>query len=201
MTMLLWLCATSISILLGLLSGTIRCLPLRIPILSPCLDVITVVLRGVPLYAQLMIMYFILPGAFGIQLSSFTTGVLTLGLCSGAYASEIIRSGYNGIDRKQWHVAQVLGYSRWQQLRYIIAPQMITHALPGLINEYVMTLKSTALLATIGTVELTKIGTNMMYRTYNPIGISLMTAALYLGMTTILTTLGIYLERNFNAQR
>ena len=200
-TLKLWLAASLISIIFGLLVGTILCAKLRIPVLAQGFTIISVILRGVPLYAQLMITYFVVPQLLGINLSAFTTGVITLGLCSGAYASEIVRGSLNALPEGQWLASQVLGYTRSQQLRYIIMPQMFAHGLPALINEYVMTLKSTSILASIGALELTKIGTNIMYRSFEPLSVCLSIAAIYLVLTTLITGIGRLIERSFYAQR
>ncbi len=199
-TVLLWSVSSVISFILGLVTGTIRAKQVRIPILSASADGITLLFRGVPLYAQLMIAYFALPQILGIAPSAFITGCITLGLCSGAYASELIRSGYNNIDQGQWLAAQVLGYSKWQQLYYIIGPQMLKNSFPALTNEYLMLLKSTALVGSIGILEVTKIGTNIMYRTFNPLPVSLVIAAIYLCLSAIISGIIFIIERNYYAQ-
>ncbi len=200
-TLELWIASSCISMLFGLAVGIVRCSKMRVPILSATGDLVSLILRGIPLYAQLMIAYFVLPQILGINLSAFTTGVITLGLCSGAYASEIVRGSLNALPEGQWLASQVLGYTRSQQLRYVIMPQMFAHGLPALINEYVMTLKSTSILASIGALELTKIGTNIMYRSFEPLGVCLSIAAIYLVLTTIITGIGQLIERSFYAQR
>lgn len=200
-TLELWVASSLISVAFGFALGAIRCTKMRLPVISLIADGACLILRGVPLYAQLMIAYFVLPQALGINLSAFTTGVITLGLCSGAYASEIIRGSLNAVPEGQWLAAQVLGYTPRQQLRYIVAPQMFSHALPALINEYVMTLKSTSILASIGALELTKIGTNIMHRSFEPIGVCVTIALIYLALTTIISGIGQRIERKYYAQR
>lgn len=200
MTILLWISSSLLSLTFGLLTGTLRSNQLRVPLLSQLLDGLTMLLRGVPLFAQLMIAYFAIPQLLGIAPSALITGIATLGLCSGAYASELIRNGYNTIDRGQWLAAQALGYSRWQQVRYIIGPQMCKQIFPSLANEYLMVLKSTALLGAIGIVEVTKIGTNVMYQTYNPLPVCFVVAAIYLGLSAILSALSTWIERSYYAQ-
>ena len=59
-TLLLWLCSSSISFFIGLLLGIVRCAKLRIFLIGPLADMFSLILRGVPLYAQLLIMYFLL---------------------------------------------------------------------------------------------------------------------------------------------
>jgi polar amino acid transport system permease protein len=148
-----------------------------------------------------MIAYFVIPSLIGITPSALITGIITLGLCSGAYASEVIRSTFNSIDQGQWFASQALGYSRWQQLVYVLGPQMAINAFPSLVNEYLMVLKSTSLLASIGIVELTKVGTNIMYRTFNPLPVCLGIALIYLVLSAFLTKLGALAERKLYVYR
>ena len=199
LTLLLWLCCSVISLAFGLIVGTVRAAEIRTAWIAPLLDGITMILRGVPLYAQLMIAYFAVPQMIGFAPSAFITGVTTLGLCSGAYASEIIRGTFNSIDPGQWKASSVLGYTLWQQVRYILAPQVLRRALPALTNEYLMVLKSTSLLGSIGLLELTKVGTNIMYRTFNPLPICLALAVIYLFFSGIGALLCTAAERRFNA--
>jgi polar amino acid transport system permease protein len=196
-TILLWIGAAIISFAIGLTTGAVRSKRLRVPGVAPISDMLVILLRGVPLYAQLMIAYFVIPQLTGISLSPFVTGVVTLGLCSGAYASEIIRGAIQAIPAGQWKAAHVLGYSRWHMIRYVILPQALRQALPALINEYSMVLKSTSIVASIGTLELTKVGMNIMYRTFNPLEVCFSIAAIYLTINTIFSTIGGFIEKRY----
>lgn len=200
-TVLLWVGASIVSFVMGITTGTVRSKRIRVPAVAPISDIIVLILRGVPLYAQLMIAYFVIPQLTGISLSPFVTGVITLGLCSGAYASEIIRGAMQSIPGGQWKAAQVLGYNRWQMVRYVILPQALRQALPGLANEYSMVLKSTSIVASIGTLELTKVGMNIMYRTFNPLEVCFSIAAIYLTINTLFSIISNFIERNYYVQR
>ncbi len=199
MTVMLWVLSSLLSFMIGLFVGIVRSEQVRIPVVSALCDGVTLIIRGVPLYAQLMIAYFVLPQIIGISLSAFVTGFLTLGICSGAYACQIIRGAINSIDGGQWMAAQVLGYGRWQQLRYIIIPQALSRALPALMNEYSMVLKSTSIVASIGALELTKVGMNIMYRTFKPLEVCLSIALIYLLINTLFSLIGNMVERRYSA--
>ena len=197
-TLELWIACSLISIFFGFLVGILRCSKLRIPLISPALDTITMVLRGIPLYTQLMIFYFVLPEVLGLNLSSFLSGSIALGLCSGAYASEIIRGSINSLPQTQWDASYVLGYTVPNQLKYIILPQAIRNALPALISEYSMVLKSTSMIASIGVLELTKVGTNIISRSLDPIPVCLGVGAIYLIINSILSLIGQAIERRYH---
>lgn len=194
-TLELWLLASGISLIFGVLTGALRSNPLRIQFVSQLLDYITVVLRGVPLYTQLILFYFALPDILGLSTSAFTAGYLVLGICSGAYTSEIVRGGINSIPQGQWAAAQALGYSRWAQLRYSIMPQVFSLTLPSLLNEYTMALKSTSIVASIGALELTKVGMNIIAHSLQPLTVCLSIGLIYLVITLLFSWLGQLLER------
>lgn len=193
----LWILSSLISILFGVTTGILQCAKLRMTGISTLLNALSGLLRGIPLYTQLMIFYFILPEVLGINFSPFLAGSLALGLCSGAYTSEIIRGAINAIPQTQWDASWILGYSRWQQLRSIILPQAFSNALPSLINEYSMVLKSTSLIGSIGALELTKIGTNIITRTLDPVPVCLGIGAIYLVINSILSVIGKRIEERY----
>jgi His/Glu/Gln/Arg/opine family amino acid ABC transporter permease subunit len=197
-TLELWVVCSLISIIFGFLIGILRCSKLRVPIISSALDAITMVLRGVPLYTQLMIFYFVLPEVLGLNLSSFISGCIALGLCSGAYASEAIRGSINTLPQTQWDASSALGYSVPSQLIHIILPQAIRNALPALVSEYSMVLKSTSMIASIGVLELTKVGTNIISRSLDPLPVCLGIGAIYLIINSILYFIGQAIERRYH---
>lgn len=199
-TVLLWISASLISCFIGITTGALRSARIRLPVVAPVSDAIVLIMRGIPLYAQLMIAYFVIPQVTGISLSPFVTGVITLGLCSGAYASEIVRGAVQAIPAGQWKASQMLGYTRWQELRYVIMPQALRQALPSLVNEYSMVLKSTSIVASIGTLELTKVGMNIMYRTFNPLEVCVSIAVIYLAINTTFAMVARILEKQFALQ-
>lgn len=199
MTMKLWLTATVLSLCLGTLLGILRCQQLRSTGIATLLDGCTFVVRGVPIYVQLLITYFVLPDLLGINLPIFFAATLTLGLCSAAYVSQIVRSGINAIPIGQWEAAYVLGYSTAQTVRWIILPQMVRNILPALIGEFDQLLKSTSIVSSIGLLELTRVGMNIVAREMNPLTIYLAIALLYLMLSSALNALGAFLERKGTA--
>lgn len=94
-------------------------------------------------------------GATGfVGLPAFSTGVLAIGVISGAYQAEVYRGAYHAVDRGQLDASKALGFSGWQSLRLVIVPQLMRHALPGLGNVWQLVLKDSALISVIGLVEL-----------------------------------------------
>jgi His/Glu/Gln/Arg/opine family amino acid ABC transporter permease subunit len=167
----------------GTLFGILDCNRLRTKFLTPVLRTYVAIFRGTPLFVQLLIVYYALPDALGIELSPLTAGLITLGLNSTAYLAEIIRAGINAIDSGQWDASYILGYSRFQTFRYVIMPQAIRHVMPAITNEFSTLIKESSILMIIGVPELVKVSKDMVARNLRPMEIYLMTALLYLAMT------------------
>lgn len=114
----------------------------------------TSIFRGTPLLVQLGLIYYGTQPITGYKISAFEASVLTFSLNSGAYVSEIIRTGIESIDKGQWDAGFVLGLSYKKILIKIISPQAIKNILPALVNEVVDLLKESALISTIGEMDL-----------------------------------------------
>ncbi len=167
-TIQLWIGSASISLLIGSCLGMLNSAQLQNRLASLLINFYVYILRGVPLYVQVLIVYFVLPDLLGVNLSPFFAAIIALGLCSSAYTAEIVRCSVNAIPQGQWDAGFVLGYTTLQSLRYVIIPQMIRNVLPALVNELELIIKGTAILSTIGVLELTKVGSNIVARYNEP---------------------------------
>lgn len=153
-------------------------------------------IRGTPALIQIFIIYFGLP-QFGIRLSPFTAGILALGIGSGAYVAEVVRSGLMAVPKGQWESAAALGMPHGLMMRRIILPQMIRIIIPPLTNEAINTLKTTSLLSVITVMELTLFTQMAIAVTFRPFDFYIMAALLYLVMTTVLSRFSIWYERKY----
>ena len=151
-------------------------------------------IRGTPTLIQVFIVYFGFP-QLGLKLSPFTAGVFALGVNSGAYVAEIIRSGLSAIPKGQLESAMALGISHRKAMTTIILPQVFRIILPPLTNEAITCLKNTSLLSTITVMELTLYSQVLIATTFRPFEFYIATALIYLVMTTVLSQLSAYLER------
>ncbi|MES2273239.1 MAG: amino acid ABC transporter permease [Chlamydiota bacterium] len=198
MTVQILLGSASISFILGLLFGTLSCNHLKIPILSKGVEFITFILRGIPFFVQLLLVYFVIPDLLGFDLEPFFASVIALGLCSSGYVAQIVRGGVNSIPLQQWESAQVLGFNKRQSLAYIILPQVGRNILPMLNNELDSLLKSTSIVSSIGMLELTRMGMNLVSREMRPVAIYVTVAFFYLCMSALLNLLAREAERRFS---
>ncbi len=195
MTLEVLFCSALISFALGLIFGIFSCNRLRIRGLSSLIEAMTFVLRAVPFVVQLLIVYFVLPDVFGVSIEAFPASILALGLCSSGYLAQIVRAGINSISEAQWEAAYSLGYSTFQSFLYIILPQVWRNILPACSNEIDSLLKSTAIASSIGMLELTRMGMNIVSREMQPVPIYLIVAFFYLCMSAIFNFFTRNLER------
>ena len=195
MTLEVFLITSVLSIIMGLIMGLCCCSRLRLPLISPTIEVITFVLRGIPFYIQLLIVYFVLPDLIGFNLSPFLASVIALGFCSSGYVAQLVRGAINAMPIAQWEAAFSLGYSTRRSLVYIILPQMFRIIIPSLNNELDALLKSTSVISTIGMLELTRVGMNLVSREMEPVPIYLTIALIYLMVSATLNIVTKKLER------
>ena len=165
------------------------------------------VLRATPLLVQLFIVYNVLLAGvslpkfriFGfIRFERFLPGVIALSLNSGAYLSEIIRSGIQSIDGGQTEAARSLGMTQWQNMKLIVLPQAIKNILPAIANEFVTIIKESAICYTIGVQEI-MYGVNSIKGATFSIGEPLIIAAVvYFCLTFPTSKIIAYFERRMS---
>lgn len=190
--------AGALSFVLGIVLGGFLSNQLRVPFLSWMIEGLCFVYRAIPFYVQLLIVYFVLPDLCGFSLEPFTASVISLGMCSAGYIAQIVRGSMNAIPIGQWEAAFSLGFTPFQKLRYVILPQMFRQALPALCNEFDSLLKSTAVVSSIGMLELTRVGMNLVSREMEPVAIYLTVAFFYLCLSSLLNLGMRILERRIS---
>jgi polar amino acid transport system substrate-binding protein len=135
--------------------------------------------RGTPLLIQLTMIYFGLPEV-GLTLHPFVAGFLALGLNYAAAEAENYRAGILSVPAGQMDAARVLGLSRWQALRHVIAPQAVRIALPPTTNDFIALLKDSSLVSIVTLTELTKAYGNLASSMRDHLGLGVMVAVWYL---------------------
>jgi polar amino acid transport system permease protein len=142
-----------------------------------------------------MIIYFAVPQLTGYDITPFLSSILAFGLNSAAYVSEIIRAGIQAVDKGQTEAAQALGVPYRLMMKDIILPQAMKNILPALMNEFVSLTKESALVSTIGYLDLMRraqvVGADI-YRNFEPL---IFVGVIYWVMVMVLTTLGKRVER------
>jgi len=153
------------------------------------------VIRGTPLVVQILIVYFGIPIVTGIRFDPIMAGILTMGLNSGAYQAEIVRSGIKGIPTGQLEAAESLGLTYWQSMRYVIIPQAMRIVIPAFVNEYATILKDTSLLIIIGVPELTRQGQYIAAWSFRYFEVYITVALIYFILVLIVSRVARLLEK------
>ena len=146
------------------------------------------IIRGTPLLLQLYIGYFVIPSLVPfLDLDDFTCVTIALVLNSGAYVSEIIRSGIEAVDKGQTEAARSLGLTSTTTMMQIVLPQAIKNILPALCNEFITVIKETSLASTFFVGELMTMYLAVRAVTYNPIPTLMITGVIYFVLNFILS--------------
>jgi len=155
---------------------------------------ITDLVRGIPALVLVLLIYFGLP-QLGFDLGSGPSGIIALGVNSGAYMGEAFRAGIQAVDVGQTEAARSLGMSHPQAMRRVVLPQAIRFAIPPVTNEATVLIKGTSLLSVISITELTRVGTQVMTLTFRPIEAFLTVGLIYLVINTVVSQASSRLER------
>ena len=207
MTIKLAVLSLLVSVLLGLVGASAKLSSVkavRIPA-----QVYTTLIRGVPdLVLMLLIFYSLqtwlsnLTDALGwdyIEIDPFAAGVITLGFIYGAYFTETFRGAILAVPRGQAEAATAYGLTRGQRFRYVIFPQMMRFALPGIGNNWQVMLKATALVSLIGLADLVKNAQDAGKSTYELFYFLVLAALIYLLITSASNVVLRRLERRYSA--
>ena len=151
-TLLLSCLAMALAVALGMLIAIGRIY--GDPITRGLLTIYVEVMRGTPVLLQLFVIYYGLAAV--IRLPAFIAAVLGLALNYAAYESEIYRSAMEAVPKGQLDAARILGFSKFQTLRLVRAPQAFRLALAPMTNDFVALLKDSSLVSVLTVVELTK---------------------------------------------
>ncbi|MBG0789607.1 MAG: amino acid ABC transporter permease [Desulfovibrionaceae bacterium] len=150
--------ALGLGLVLGIIAGTGR-ISRRLCIRLVA-DGYIQLIRGTPMLLQIFFFYLGFPQIYmlvtgeGITPDPLITGIVALGINSGAYNAEIIRAGIQSINKGQMEAARGTGLSHNQAMFYVILPQALKRMIPPLGNELIVLLKDSSLISTIGVAEL-----------------------------------------------
>lgn len=150
-------------------------------------------IRGTPFLVQLFIVFFILP-EWGVQLEAFSSSVLSLSIYGTAYICEIVYGAIQAVPRGQLEAAAASGLKWWQQMRYVVIPQVLRPILPPLVGQYVLLIKDTAVVSVIGLTDVTRVGWFTVQRVPNGILVFGLVGLLYFAICYPLVYLSNRLE-------
>jgi His/Glu/Gln/Arg/opine family amino acid ABC transporter permease subunit len=151
--------------------------------------------RGTPQLVLLFLAYFGLP-VIGIQLPALVAGIIAIGLCSGAYIAEAVRSALESVDQAQREAASLEGAYQWQILAFVVFPQALRQMIAPTTNELINLVKGSSLLAVISVGDVTRAAQLVVGREFVPFEMYLTLAFIYLAINSILTRASHLLERH-----
>ena len=163
------------------------------------------VIRGTPLLLQILIIFSVIPSVYTaitgnvVRINVYLIGVIAMSINSGAYQTELIRSGINAVDKGQWEACQTLGLSKKQTMRLVILPQAFKNIVPPIISELITLIKDTSLISTIGAVELLKGAQVLGAKYYDAMSPYLLAAIYYLIVTIVISMIGKKIEKRLSA--
>ncbi len=198
-TLTIAVCGLIIGIVIGTLIATARVLPkykVFPRILNAICSFYVEMFRGTPIVVQLLIFYYVLLPLMGIQMNSVQVAIMVFGLNSGAYISEIMRSGIQSVDPGQMEAGREVGLSFGVTMLKIVIPQAIKNILPTLGNEFIALIKETSVVSFVGVTDL--------YVSFNLIGQSsyefmvpfIVMAFIYIILVLIISMLIRLMERS-----
>ncbi|WP_263998949.1 amino acid ABC transporter permease [Mycolicibacterium vanbaalenii] len=159
-----------------------------------------VIYRGTPLILQLVFVFTALPH-IGITLPPVAAGSVALAMNEAVFISEILRSGIKGVDPGQSLAGRALGLEPRKLMRRVIAPQAFRSMVPALGNEFISTMKNSALASVIAVPELTLRTQQLASSTFDYFSIYFATAVMYLALTAVLSIIQLLLEDALNLDR
>lgn len=150
-------------------------------------------LRGVPMLVQLLLCYYLLP-VIGINVPALVAAVLTVGICSSAYVSEIWRGAIIALPKGQTEAATAIGMRPRDIWVRVILPQAFRISLPALVNELILLVKASSLVSIVGILEVTRASQAQAATTFRPLEVYIAAACIYLIINLCFAALGRYLE-------
>lgn len=151
--------------------------------------------RGTPLILQLSFVYFVLPEIIGFNISALTAGVIAFGLNSAAYMTEIIWAGLKALPKGQFEAAYSLHIPKHLMWKDIIIPQVLSKMLPAIANEITTLLKETALISTIGGIDIMRRAQYVAAEQFTYFAPLCIAGLTYYMMVQLLTLLFNYIDR------
>lgn len=188
------LAALVLSVILGILAALAKLSAL--PWLRGIAHVYTTIIRGVPDLLMMMIIFFggqvlvnQIMAALGsdeyVDVNPFVSGVISIGFIYGAYMAETFRGAILAVPKGQLEAGHAYGMSGGQVFGRILFPQMVRHALPSFGNNWLVLLKTTALLSIVGLEDMVRRARLAGGSTHEPFTFILTVALIYLALTTI----------------
>jgi polar amino acid transport system permease protein len=145
-------------------------------------------IRNTPFLVQIFLVYFGLSN-LGLSLPAITVSMLALTINVGAYSAEIMRAGFDSIERGQLEAAETLALSRRQIYWHVILKQALERVYPALTSQFVLLMLASSICSQISAEELTAVANFIQSDTYRPFETYIAIGALYILLSLLLRIL------------
>lgn len=186
-----------VGILLGFVLGSISgyALQCKNKVARTIANVYIWIIRGTPLVVQALYVFFAVPAIVTLitkerfTIDSTIAGIIVITLNAGAFISAIVKGALEGVDIGQKEAGMALGLTKGQILLHIVIPPAFKSMIPGLFNQFIISVKDTALLSIISVDDITRQTQNYVARTYNTLPAYTACAVFYLILLSMLMVL------------
>ena len=191
-----------VGILLGFVLGSISgyALQCKNKVARTIANIYIWIIRGTPLVVQALYVFFAVPAIVTLitkerfTIDSTIAGIIVITLNAGAFISAIVKGALEGVDIGQKEAGMALGLTKGQILLHIVIPPAFKSMIPGLFNQFIISVKDTALLSIISVDDITRQTQNYVARTYNTLPAYTACAVFYLLLLSLLMVLQKFVE-------
>ena len=151
-------------------------------------------MRCIPFLLFAYLLYYGLP-AFGIRMSSWSTGLFALIVYASAYMAEIFRAAWAELPRDGIEAGQAFGFSHFNLFRHIILAPLLFATAPLIGNQVIQIIKDSAFLMVITVSELTYAATYIQSTYFTPFTAFVAALLLYWALTMLVETVIALIDR------
>jgi len=172
------------------IGGLVLCLlRVYVPALRPAAILLTEFFRATPILVQLLWVSYVWPDLIGWPTTFYGAACVALALQSSGYLSETFRGAIEAIPHGHLEAADSLGIPAWRRFLRIVLPQVLIEAAPSLGNQFTVIVKSSSLVSVISVADLMFQSQKIVNMSYEPIEILTATAAIYIVIIFLISTL------------
>jgi arginine/ornithine transport system permease protein len=208
LTIELCLASLVIAMLLGIVTALSKLS--RVWVLNILAQAYTTIIRGIPDLVLMLLIFYggqVFINQVGpmvgvdtyIDINPFVAGVSTIGFIFGAYMAETFRGAILAVPDGQLEAGYAYGMTRFQVFVRILLPQMVRHAIPGFGNNWLVLMKTTALVSIIGLKDMVRMAGLAAGATRMPFTFYLVVAINYLILTSISIWILNWLNTRYSA--
>ena len=162
----------------------------RTPWLARACGAYVELIRNTPLLVQIFLVYFGL-SSLGLSLSAFSVAVIALAINAGAYATEIMRAGFDSVHRGQVEAAECLALTRLQVYWHVVLLPAMERVYPALTSQFVLLMLASSICSQISAEELTAVANHVQSDTFRPFETFILIGAVYI-VLSLLMRLGFW---------